>query len=98
MSSLTNQPQIKSKRFIGTFVHEGLLLDVYGQFDGDGSFIPEAIGLAGTTVDISNLISDELDQVIVGWAEFMAPTWKAASREEQRVDDFIWAREMAVAF
>jgi hypothetical protein len=98
MSSTTNQPQIKSKHFIGTFAHEGLLLDVFGQFDGDGNFILEAIGLAGTTVDISNLISDELDQVIVGWAEFMAPTWKAASREEQRVDDFIWAREMAVAY
>lgn len=98
MTSFNKQPQIKSKHLIGTFAHEGLLLDVYGQFDGDGNFVPEAIGLAGTAVDISNLISDELDQVIVGWAEFMAPTWKAASRDEQRIDSRIWAREMAVAY
>jgi len=98
MPAFTNQPQIQSKNFVAQYSHEGLLLDVYGQFDGDGNFSLEAIGLAGTTIDVSGLISDQLDQIVIGWAEFMAPTWKRESEEQHSIDQQLWAREMAVAY
>jgi hypothetical protein len=97
MSALSHQPQIKSQHFVAQYDHSELLLNVYGQFDADGNFTLEGIGLAGTTVDISDLISDELDAVIIGWAEFMAPTWKRESAEQQRIDHRLW-HEMAVAY
>jgi len=98
MFTLSRQPQIKSQHFVGQYDHGELLLNVYGTFDGDGNFHIEAVGLAGTTVDISNAISDELDQTIIGWAEFMAPTWKRESKEQHSIDQHLWAREMAVAY
>lgn len=98
MSAISKQPQLKSKNFIATYIHDGLLLDVFGKFDEEGVFAIEAVGLHGTTIDASALISDELDEVICGWAEFMAPAWKAESRDEARIDDYIWRREMAVTY
>jgi hypothetical protein len=98
MFTLSRQPQIKSRNFIGQYDHNELMLNVFGTFDDAGNFSLEAIGVAGTTIDISNAISDELDAVIIGWAEFMAPTWKRESAQQQRIDQHLWAREMAVAF
>lgn len=99
MPALQNQPQIQSKNFVAQYRHDGLLLlDVFGQFNDAGGFSLEAIGVAGTTIDISNAISDDLSNVIIGWAEFMAPTWKAESIAQHRIDEYLWAREMAVAF
>lgn len=95
---MSAQPQIKSRHFVAQYTHNELLLDVYGTFDADGEFSIEAIGLAGTTVDISGLVSDELDAVIIGWCEFMAPAWKRESEQQQRLENHLWAREMAVAF
>ncbi len=66
------QPQIQSENFFSRYQHDGgLALDVYGHFDDGGDFMIEAIGLAGTKVDLSNLIGDDLSDTITGWCEFM---------------------------
>lgn len=96
MPAITKQPQIQSKNFVAQYSHEGLRLDVFGQFDGEGNFSLEAIGIAGTTIDVSALMSEQLDQIVIGWAEFMAPTWQRESAEQQAIDDYTWAHEYAM--
>jgi hypothetical protein len=73
---LLAQPQIQSRNFVSDYRHDGgLHLDVYGQFDGSGDFRIEAIGLSGTSVDVSNLVGDSLHDTITGWCEFMRTSW-----------------------
>jgi len=90
-----NQPQIQSKNFVSRYEYDGgLVLDIFGHFDASGDFMLEAVGLAGTLTDVSNLISSDLSDTITSWCEFMASTW----RESGATEPHLYAREMAVAF
>jgi hypothetical protein len=74
------------------YLHDGLVLDLYGYADEDEGCSVEAVTLTGSTVDISALVSYAQMHQMGAAVDRAAVRAKQASRAEQRAEILDWQR------
>lgn len=92
------QPKVSSAyRLLTSYLHEGLLLDLYGTFDADGYTVLD-VALSGTNISLHPVIHLQLFDDLTKWCNAKLPSaaeLRRASEREGRVERAIWQRQAA---
>jgi len=92
------QPKVSSAyRLLTSYLHEGLLLDLYGEFDADGYTVLD-VALTGTNVGLFPLVTLEFLDQLSTWCNAKLPSaaeLRRASEREGRAERAIWQRQAA---
>lgn len=92
------QPKVsKAYRLLTSYLHEGLLLDLYGEFDADGYTVLD-VALTGTNVGLFPLVTLEFLDRLSTWCNDKLPSaaeLRRASEREARAERAIWHRQAA---
>lgn len=87
------QPKVsRSLRLLTSYLHEGLLLDLYGEFDEDGYTVLD-VALSGTNVGLFPLTSLEFLDQLSTWCNAKLPSGEQMlrqSRDEARAERAEW--------
>jgi len=92
------QPQVsRTLRLLTSYLHEGLLLDLYGTLDEAGYEVFD-IALAGTNISLFELVPTEFLERLSTWCNDKLPSPREVriqSEMEARYERMKWAREYA---
>lgn len=90
---IRQQPKVSSAyRLLTSYLHEGLLLDLYGDFDEDGYTVLD-VALTGTNVGLFPLVSLEFLDQLSTWCNAKLPSaaeLRRASEREAKAERMEW--------
>lgn len=88
------QPQVsRTLRLLTSYLHEGLLLDLYGTHDEEDGYTVLDLALTGTNVALFPLASLEFLDQLSAWCNDRLPTGaelRKQSRDEARAERAEW--------
>lgn len=87
------QPKVsRTLRLLTSYLHEGLLLDLYGSHDEDGYTVLD-VALTGTNIGLFPLVTLEFLDQLSTWCNDKLPTGdqlRRQSRDEARAERAEW--------
>lgn len=88
------QPQVsRTLRLLTSYLHDGLLLDLYGEHDEEDGYTVLDVALTGTNVALFPLVSLEFLDQLSAWCNDRLPTaaeLRRQSRDEARAERAEW--------